>query len=66
MPEDKTIVCEGSYQGKPTLIFGDGSRFPFTFGQAKARLLLIAINAMGKDAFVEMLLDFTKGPGASK
>lgn len=39
-----------SYAGKPTLQLGDG-RFPFTFGLAKAKLILADLDAIR--AFVE-------------
>lgn len=39
-----------SYAGKPTLVIGEG-RFPFTFGLAKAKLILANLDAVR--AFVE-------------
>jgi len=55
---DKTIINEGSYSGKPTLIFGENNRFPLAFGQAKARLLLAAIEHLGVEKFVQVIKEF--------
>jgi hypothetical protein len=46
MATDKTFVEKGSYKGKPTLSIKKGAddRFPFSFGEMKARLLLAHID----------------------
>ncbi len=40
-----TKAVRGEYQGKPTLCLtkGEGDKWPFTFGLAKARLMLAHI-----------------------
>jgi hypothetical protein len=40
------------------LELGTGTRFPFRFGKTKVRLLLEAIEKLGKDAFANRLQDF--------
>ena len=55
---DPSIIAEGEYKGNAMLILAEQTRFPFQFGAAKARLLLRAIEHMGRDHFVAMLKEF--------
>lgn len=38
----------GTYKGKPTITLDPGSRFPFTFGSAKAKLIVDNIDEIKK------------------
>jgi len=55
---DPNILSFGSYQSKPLIIFDGNARFPFSFGQGKARLLLRAIDAIGAERFIQILREF--------
>jgi len=40
MEEEKSGVSIGEFKGKPILILNPNDRFPFSFGLAKAKLIL--------------------------
>jgi len=48
--EKAVIVSKGSYKGSPTITLkrSEDDRFPFTFGPAKARLVLAAFDDIKK------------------
>jgi len=51
--KEKSMIKLGEYQGKPviSLVKAEDDRFPFTFGVAKAKLILANIEEITK--FVE-------------
>ena len=48
---DNSTVCIDSYKGRPTIAFNKDSKYPFSFGELKAKILHKHRDAIAK--FVE-------------
>lgn len=46
-------VAIGDYNGKPVIIFNPDSKYPFSFGLAKAKIILNEDNLESLRSFVE-------------